>query len=58
MLQPQPPTKYNLEVYTKVNDVYRHTYTLCWALPYAICKAKKSGYPKKHFEYLKIVRNK
>ena len=52
-------TRYNLELWKKVNGKWVHSETVIWNAPYSLCKGekvKRNAY-KAHFEYYKIVKN-
>lgn len=57
--QIKPVDLYDLQLWKKTGDKYRHYETVIWAQPYGICKGKKKILDdnKAHFEYYKIVHN-
>ena len=57
VMKKQPKKLYNLQVWSKTDGIYRHTDTISYAQPYAICKANKQRFQKQHFQFLKIIRN-
>ena len=53
------PQLYNLQRWHRIGDTYRHTETIVWNTPYAICKGKKNiveATMESNIQYLKIVK--
>ncbi len=57
--QIKTPKMYDLQLWRKVDDTYRHVETRVWNSPYRLCKWEKDNREayKAHFEFYKIVPN-